>query len=112
VVTAYSGKPVTAETLPPDWEAQRDCILRTLAAHNCRHNDIKPEEMLVHGKILRLVDFGWACELDRPNPANWPPKLGTSFRCGNNDRCSFNQSIHHMSPRSTLVISMGTLGSS
>ena len=98
LVTAHCGSPVTAETLPEDWMAQRDRILAVLRRHNCRHNDIKPEEIVVHENQLRLVDLGWAHECDAPNPPNWPPGLGSTFRCGqcHDDRCSFDQSIHHV----------------
>lgn len=95
LVTEYVGEPVTAHTLPLDWEAQRDRILGALRAHNCRHNDIKPAELLVHEGTLRLVDFGWASPLDEPIPAHYPDCLGSTWRCptGLDDRYSFDAAV-------------------
>lgn len=96
LVTKYVGKPVTAQTLPKNWQAQRDKILAILAAHNCRHNDIKPQELLVGSDgILRLCDFGWASPLNRPNPTHYPKTLGSRWKCptGYDDRHSFNASV-------------------
>jgi hypothetical protein len=104
IVTAYAGKPVSAETLPGDWEAQRDRILSVLRARNCRHNDIKPGEILVLDGKLRLCDFGWASRLDRPCPSRWPVGLGSTFKAasgtGFDDEVSFNKSVYAVCARS------------
>lgn len=96
LVTEYVGTPVTRETLPHDWETQRDRLLLALRGANCRHNDIKPREILVQDGVLRLVDFGWASCLDQPIPDHYPECLGCKWRCpdGLDDVYSFNQSIH------------------
>ena len=95
IVTEYVGEPVRKYTLPPDWQRQRDRILGVLAQHNCRHNDIKPSEILVLNGRLMLIDFGWASLASEPNPKNYPPQLGLKWRCpsGYDDRYSFNASI-------------------
>ena len=96
LVTEYVGEPVTRDTLPRDWAVQRNHLLRTLYRANCRHNDIKPSEILVQDGVLRLVDFGWASRLDRPIPDHYPHCLGSKWRCptGLDDWYSFNRSIH------------------
>ena len=103
IVTAYAGTPVTAATLPHDWEKQRDHILQVLRKHNCRHNDIKPTEILVMNGKLRLCDFGWASRLDCPCPAAWPTCLGDRFKAasgtGFDDEVSFNKSVYAVCAR-------------
>ena len=97
-VTEYVGEPVCAATLPHDWKAQRDHILSILKQYNCRHNDIKPSEILVQNGRLRVVDFGWASFANQPNPANYPACLGSLWKCpsGHNDRYSFDESIKYV----------------
>ena len=51
--------------LPSDWEAQRDNIISVLEKNNCRHNDIKPDEIIVYDGKIKLVDFAWANELNK-----------------------------------------------
>ena len=96
LVTEYVGEPVTRETLPHDWATQRNRLLLALRRANCRHNDIKPSEILVQDGILRLVDFGWASPLNKPIPDHYPECLGSTWRCptGLDDWYSFNRSIH------------------
>lgn len=98
LVTEYVGEPIQAATLPSNWQAQRDRILATLQDHNCRHNDIKPKEILVQNGRLRLVDFGWASEMNQPNPAHYPDTLGNAWKCptGYNDRYSFDRAVREV----------------
>ncbi|HIB77472.1 MAG TPA: hypothetical protein EYO58_07640 [Flavobacteriales bacterium] len=97
---------MTARTLPHNWQAQRDHILKTLATHNCRHNDIKPQELLVGTDgTLRLCDYGWASPLNRPNPAHFPKTLGSHWKCptGYDDRYSFNASVKSITKRLLVI---------
>jgi serine/threonine protein kinase len=99
ITTEYVGEKINKYNLPVDWEKQRDEIISILEKHNCRHNDIKPDEIIVYDGKIKLIDFGWANELNKPNPNNWPEGLGCKFRCnkGNskfNDKCSFDKSIY------------------
>ena len=81
IYSKYYGKAVTNETLPDDWEEQRDHIIKILRENNCRHNDIKPGEILINKEEkIALCDFGFAWDLDKPNPPHWPNRLGLSFR--------------------------------
>ena len=69
--------------------------------NNCRHNDIKPDEIIVYDGKIKLVDFGWANELNKKNPENWPKGLGSKFKCNQDgkvfdDKCSFNKSIFYI----------------
>ena len=92
----YKGEPVTSSTLPEDWKEQMNRILRILKDNNCRHNDIKPAEILVHNRKIFLCDFGWASRMDRPVPRTFPNCLGGPWKCptGFNDRFSFEKSIN------------------
>ena len=98
ITTEYAGEAVNKDNLPEDWEEQRDRILKTLADHDCRHNDIKPNELVIQDGKIRLVDFGWAYNIKKSNPDNWPRRLGSEFKCGDkfDDECSFNKSIKHI----------------
>lgn len=93
---------------------QTDKILAELRKFNCRHNDIKPSELVVKNDRLNLVDFGWAHEYDQPNPECWPACLGDIFKCepyddegslkksieyirlNSDDECSLKKSIEHI----------------
>ena len=101
ITTEYVGKKVNKCNLPSDWEAQRDNIISVLEKNNCRHNDIKPDEIIVYDGKIKLVDFGWANELNKKNPDNWPKGLGSKFKCNKpnkdfDDKCSFNKSIFYI----------------
>lgn len=95
ITTEYSGEPITKENIPNDWKEQRNYILSVLKNNNCRHNDIKPSEILVLNNKIKLVDFGWASDLDKPNPKSFPKCLGAEFKC-ETDLCSFNKSIDYI----------------
>ena len=99
ITTEYAGEKINKYNIPVDWKIQRDEIISVLEKHNCRHNDIKPDEILVYDGKIKLIDFGWANELNKSNPDNWPEGLGCIFRCNRennkfNDKCSFDKSIH------------------
>lgn len=95
ITTEYVGELLNKDNLPADWEEQRDKILKTLVEYNCRHNDIKPTELVIQDGKIRLVDFGWAHEYESSNPNDWPEGLGANFKCGDHfdDKCSFNKCI-------------------
>ena len=99
ITTEYVGEKINKYNIPIDWEKQRDEIISILEKYNCRHNDIKPDEIIVYDGKIKLIDFGWANELNKPNPNNWPEGLGCKFRCNKenskfNDKCSFDKSIY------------------
>ena len=99
ITTEYVGEKINKHNIPANWEKQRDEILSVLEKHNCRHNDIKPDEIIVHNGEIKLIDFGWANELNQSNPDNWPEGLGCKFRCNEegakfNDKCSFDKSVY------------------
>ena len=99
ITTEYVGEKINKYNIPVDWEKQRDEIISILEKNNCRHNDIKPDEIIVYDGKIKLIDFGWANELNKENPNNWPEGLGCKFRCNKenskfNDKCSFDKSIY------------------
>lgn len=101
ITTEYAGELLNKDNLPEDWEEQRDRILKTLDYYDCRHNDIKPTELVIHDGKIRLIDFGWAHDSKQDNPKTWPKTLGSTFKCGDkfDDECSFNKCIQHILKR-------------
>lgn len=81
ITTQYCGEPITVDNVPKDLFEQLQDILHELRKYNCRHNDIKPNELLVHNGKIYLVDFGWASEFDKNLPSSWPHALGGRFKC-------------------------------
>ena len=75
------GERINKNNIPKDYEDQLNNIIKVLEKHNCRHNDIKPEELLVMNGKIKVVDFGWANELNEDNPDYWPKLLGSKFKC-------------------------------
>ena len=99
ITTEYAGERINKHNLPENWEEQRDNIINVLEKYNCRHNDIKPEEVIIYNGKIKLIDFGWANDLNTVNPKNFPPGLGAKFKCNKKnkefvDKCSFNKSIY------------------
>lgn len=97
IIMEYYGPRLNKSNCPKNIDEQIENILKILQKHNCRHNDIKPTELLVRKGKLGLCDFGWAYELDKDNPKNWPGGLGGSFRDpgGSNDDYSIRKSLEY-----------------
>lgn len=53
----YEGEQISNENKPFDWKNQLQSILKQLKKNNCFHSDIKPENLLVKKKKLKLIDF-------------------------------------------------------
>jgi tRNA A-37 threonylcarbamoyl transferase component Bud32 len=111
ITTEYVGERINKNNIPNDYEDQLNNIIKELEKHNCRHNDIKPEELLVMNGKIKVVDFGWANELNEDNPDYWPKLLGSKFKCviekdkdvniinsnkGFDDKCSIIKSIKYI----------------
>ena len=101
VTTEYCGDKINKNNLPKDWKKQKEHILLILKKYNCRHNDIKPDELLVHKDKIKIIDFGWANDLNEPNPSDWPKCLGDKFKCNlqnkeYDDECSFDKVIKYI----------------
>lgn len=55
----YVGERINKNNKPVDWESQLEDILNCLERMNIKHNDIKPDEILVKDGQVHLIDFGW-----------------------------------------------------
>ena len=98
IVTTDMGRKLTNTDLQKiDIHDQCNNIIKELKKYNCRHNDIKPDELVFQNGILKLVDFGWAHDLNEENPSYWPSCLGDKFKCTPyNDECSIYKSIDYI----------------
>jgi tRNA A-37 threonylcarbamoyl transferase component Bud32 len=82
LVTTDMGDPLTKEHLASiNIEKNTNSILSELSRYNCRHNDIKPSELVFKNGQINVVDFGWAHYYDKQNPSTWPSCLGDRFKC-------------------------------
>jgi len=82
LVTTDMGDPLTKEHLASiNIEKNTNSILSELSRYNCRHNDIKPSELVFKNGQINVVDFGWAHYYDKQNPSTWPSCLGDKFKC-------------------------------
>ena len=52
------GERINKNNIPKDYEDQLNNIIKILENHNCRHNDIKPEELLIMNGKIKVVHFG------------------------------------------------------
>ncbi len=56
----YVGEPINTKNIPPDWIVQTKQIDKEMMELNCKHNDMRACEILVHHGRISIVDFGWA----------------------------------------------------
>tara|TARA_Y100000310_G_scaffold345755_1_gene469317 strand:- start:5544 stop:6725 length:1182 start_codon:yes stop_codon:yes gene_type:complete len=109
ILMSYEGEPLTKKNLPKDWRGQCQLILQRLRQNNCSHNDIKPSDLLVKDKTIKLIDFGWATEMDEKLPDSFPKDLGIPYRYSEdktNDAYSLFKSvedIYENSNRNTVL---------
>lgn len=54
------GSELTADNLPDDWKFQLHEILIYLRQAGIQHRDIKPDNLMVKDRVIKLIDFGWA----------------------------------------------------
>lgn len=80
LITSFVGERLNKENCPPDWESQVEQIEQDLKRVNCRHNDIKDEEVLIKEGKIYLIDFQWA-SLGEDYSAS-QPKLSKTKRPG------------------------------
>ena len=95
LITTDMGKPLDKNDLINiNIHEKINDLLQELKKYNCRHNDIKPTELVFKNGNINLVDFGWAYEYNKSNPPDWPNCLGGKFR-GDvyDDEFSINKSI-------------------
>jgi hypothetical protein len=61
IYTTYNGLPLKRKNqVPKNWKKQMSDICDTLESINIFHNDIRKRNILVQGKQLYLIDFGYA----------------------------------------------------
>ena len=79
----YCGEPPTKATIPVNFEEQIVEILRVLKAANVLHRDMRPGNILIHGNLIKVIDFSLATTFikPKPKPSN-APGLGGSYRPG------------------------------
>ena len=98
LITINAGELLNKNNLPEDYKLQFDNILKELKKYNCRHNDIKPSELVIKNHKINLIDFGWASELSKVNPKSFPPCLGDEFKCDPyDDRGSIQKCLNKIS---------------
>jgi len=98
LVTTDMGSELTKDDLSKiDVKMKIKELLEELKKYNCRHNDIKPCELVFKNNNINLIDFGWAHDYDKSNPIDWPSCLGNEFR-GDvyDDEVSINKSIDYI----------------
>lgn len=73
------GEQLTAENLPENWKSQLSEILRELENAGIQHRDIKPDNLMIKGGVIKLIDFGWSRFLT--DSVDTPPScLGHPYR--------------------------------
>lgn len=60
IVTNFCGERVCKETVPENWEFQIERIAAILDRFKILHFDITPQNIVVDGNKLKLIDFGKA----------------------------------------------------
>lgn len=90
IVMRDCGNPVQKGGLPIDWEEQFARIMGDLVTHGCQHNDIRPENILIKGYELTLIDYQWATAEGHPPPRQWPKRLGGEWRAFGVDQWEFD----------------------
>ena len=97
IVTIDEGELLTKRNIPYDYNNQGNNLIKELKRNNCRHNDIKPTELVIKEGKIKLIDFGWAHEYDKENPESWPECLGDKYKCSPyNDKCSLKKTLEYI----------------
>jgi hypothetical protein len=89
IVMEDCGEQLTAENLPDNWREQLIEIVKDLRKFGIQHRDIKPDNLMVKGGIVKLIDFGWARH-ENDMPDSPPSCLGYPYRAswGSDDNFS------------------------
>ena len=73
------GEPLTVDNLPDNWQTQLIEIVGDLRLNKIQHRDIKPDNLMVKGGVIKLIDFGWA-RFESDPPDNPPSVLGMPYK--------------------------------
>ena len=91
----HCGTHLSARTMPRNWRGQCKEILHSLKRAGCSHRDIRPGNLLVSGKVIKLIDFGWSCQIGLEEKIPYDPGLGQKWRINGkfNDALSLEASM-------------------
>lgn len=73
------GEELTVDNLPENWKEQLLEIIKELRAYKIQHRDIRPDNLMIKGGTIKLIDFGWA-RFEDDTPDSPPDCLGFPYR--------------------------------
>jgi serine/threonine protein kinase len=93
IIMTHCGEKLTYKNMPHDYDDQTAEIIKLLALADIVHRDIRPDNLMILGRYIRLIDFGWATTY--ADKENIDIEIGGEWKNagGYNDRYSMMKSI-------------------